>query len=163
MELDSSGNPAVLLTVKDKDKFYEVTNKVKDYDQNMIVIWLDYNGMTDSYAKEGNLCGTSESNCLSAARVSQGFASDVIIQGDFTEDEVNNLVDLINSGSLPCWYCWCYTYWGIINCCISFCWYCFDYFNVIIYILSILNFLACRRCFNTSWNCSLSIRNWYVS
>ena len=25
---DSSGNPAVLLTVKDKDKFYEVTNKI---------------------------------------------------------------------------------------------------------------------------------------
>lgn len=98
---DSSGNPAVLLTVKDKDKFYEVTNKVKDYEKNMIVIWLDYNGMTDSFAKEGNLCGTSGSNCLSAATVSQGFASDVIIQGNFTEDEVNNLVDLINSGSLP--------------------------------------------------------------
>ena len=98
---DSSGNPAVLLTVKDKDKFYEVTNKVKDYEKNMIVIWLDYNGMTDSFAKEGSLCGTSESNCLSAATVSHGFASDVIIQGNFTEDEVNNLVDLINSGSLP--------------------------------------------------------------
>lgn len=98
---DSSGNPAVLLTVKDKDKFYEVTNKVKDYEKNMIVIWLDYNGMTDSFAKEGSLCGTSESNCLSAATVSQGFASDVIIQGNFTADEVNNLVDLINSGSLP--------------------------------------------------------------
>lgn len=98
---DSSGNPAVLLTVKDKDKFYEVTNKVKDYEKNMIVIWLDYNGMTDSFAKEGSLCGTSGSNCLSAATVSQGFASDVIIQGNFTEDEVNNLVDLINSGSLP--------------------------------------------------------------
>ena len=98
---DSSGNPAVLLTVKDKDKFYEVTNKVKDYEKNMIVIWLDYNGMTDSFAKEGSLCGTSGSNCLSAATVSQGFASDVIIKGNFTEDEVNNLVDLINSGSLP--------------------------------------------------------------
>lgn len=98
---DSSGNPAVLLTVKDKDKFYEVTNKVKDYEKNMIVIWLDYNGMTDSFAKEGSLCGTSGSNCLSVATVSQGFASDVIIQGNFTEDEVNNLVDLINSGSLP--------------------------------------------------------------
>lgn len=98
---DSSGNPAVLLTVNDKDKFYEVTNKVKDYEKNMIVIWLDYNGMTDSFAKEGSLCGTSGSNCLSAATVSQGFASDVIIQGNFTEDEVNNLVDLINSGSLP--------------------------------------------------------------
>ena len=98
---DSAGNPAVLLTVKDKDKFYEVTSKVKDYEKNMIVIWLDYNGMTDSFAKEGNLCGTSESNCLSEATVSQGFASDVIIKGNFTEDEVSNLVDLINSGSLP--------------------------------------------------------------
>ena len=98
---DSSGNPAVALTVADKDKFYEVTNKVKDYQQNMIVIWLDYNEMSDSYSKEASLCGTSGSRCLSAARVSQGFASDVIIQGDFTYDEVSNLVDLINSGSLP--------------------------------------------------------------
>lgn len=98
---DSSGNPAVLLTVKDKDKFYEVTNSVKDYEKNMIVIWLDYEDLRDSYSKEGNLCGTSESNCLSAATVSQGFASDVIIQGNFTSEEVSNLVDLINSGSLP--------------------------------------------------------------
>lgn len=98
---DSSGNPAVLLSVKDKDKFYEVTNAVKDYDRNMIVIWLDYNEMTDSFEKEGSMCGTSESNCLSAASVSQGFASDVIIQGNFTQEEVSNLVDLINSGSLP--------------------------------------------------------------
>ena len=98
---DSSGNPAVLLSVKDKDEFYKVTNKVKDYDQNMIVIWLDYDEEEDSYASEGAMCGTDESNCLSAATVSQGFASDVIIQGSFTEDEVSNLVDLINSGSLP--------------------------------------------------------------
>lgn len=98
---DSSGNPAVSLSVKDKDKFYEVTNKVKDYDNNTIVIWLDYNEMTDSYEKDKNLCGSSDSNCLSAATVSQGFASDVIIQGNFTEEEVTNLVDLINSGSLP--------------------------------------------------------------
>ena len=98
---DSSGNPAVALSVKDKDEFYKVTNKVKDYDQNLIVIWLDYNDEEDSYASEGSLCGTDESNCLSAATVSQGFASDVIIQGNFTEDQVENLVDLINSGSLP--------------------------------------------------------------
>lgn len=98
---DSSGNPAVLLSVKDKDKFYEVTNKVKNYDENMIVIWLDYDEMKNSFEKEANNCGTSGSNCLSAATVSQGFASDVIIQGNFTIDEVNNLVDLINSGSLP--------------------------------------------------------------
>ncbi len=98
---DSAGNPAVLLTVKDKDKFYEVTNTISKQDNNMIVIWLDYNDLRDSYEKEGSKCGTSESNCLSAATVSQGFASDVIIQGNFTQEEVSNLVDLINSGSLP--------------------------------------------------------------
>ena len=98
---DSSGQPAVALTVKDKDKFYEVTKKISEQENNMIVIWLDYNELKNSYEREGNLCGTSGSNCLSAATVSQGFASDVIIQGSFTQDEVSNLVDLINSGSLP--------------------------------------------------------------
>ena len=98
---DQNGRPAVSLAVKDKDTFYKVTNAVKDYENNVIVIWLDYNEMTDSYASEGSMCGTSESNCISAATVSEGFASDVIIQGNFTEEEASNLVDLINSGSLP--------------------------------------------------------------
>ncbi len=98
---DSAGNPAVSLSVKDKDKFYEVTSKISGQDNNMIVIWLDYNDLTDSYNKEKGKCGTHGSRCLSAATVSQGFASDVIIQGSFTQEEVSNLVDLINSGSLP--------------------------------------------------------------
>ena len=100
---DSTGNPAVSLSVKDKDKFYEVTKEISERGEgnNYIVIWLDYNDLTDSYAKEKGQCGTSGSRCLSSATVSQGFASDVIIQGNFTQDEVSNLVDLINSGSLP--------------------------------------------------------------
>ena len=98
---DQNGRPAVSLAVKDKDTFYKVTNAVKDYENNVIVIWLDYNEMADSYASEGSMCGTSESNCISSATVSEGFASDVIIQGNFTEEEASNLVDLINSGSLP--------------------------------------------------------------
>ncbi len=98
---DSAGNPAVLLTVKDKDKFYDVTSKVSQQSNNSIVIWLDYNPLRNSYEREKDKCGTSGSGCLSAATVSQGFASDVIIQGNFTQDEVSNLVDLINSGSLP--------------------------------------------------------------
>ena len=98
---DQSGKPAVALSVRDKDTFYKVTNKVKDMSDNVIVIWLDFDDSKDSYSNESSSCGTSDSHCLSAAKVSQAFASDVIIQGDFTEDEVQNLVDLINSGSLP--------------------------------------------------------------
>lgn len=98
---DAKGNPAISLSIKDKDKFYNVTNRVKDYDNNIIVIWLDYQEGEDSYQAEGTSCGTEGSNCLSAATVSQAFASDVIIQGNFTLEEANNLVDLINSGSLP--------------------------------------------------------------
>ena len=98
---DQSGKPAVALSIRDKDTFYKVTNKVKDMSDNVIVIWLDYDDSKDSYSSEASSCGTSDSHCLSAARVSQAFASDVIIQGDFTEEEVENLVDLINSGSLP--------------------------------------------------------------
>ena len=46
-------------------------------------------------------CGSSNSHCLSAATVNQAFASDVIIQGNFTKEEVTELVELINSGALP--------------------------------------------------------------
>lgn len=100
---DASGRPAVALSVKDKDKFFEVTNKVKDFgvNRNLIVIWLDFDENKNKYINESGACGSSSSNCLSAATVSQGFASDVIIQGNFSKDEVKNLVDLINSGSLP--------------------------------------------------------------
>jgi len=100
---DAQGNPAVSLSVKNKDKFFEVTKDISSRGdgKNYIVIWLDYNDLMDSYSKEAGKCGTSGSRCLSAATVSQGFASDVIIQGSFTQEEVSNLVDLINSGSLP--------------------------------------------------------------
>lgn len=98
---DSSGNPAVSLSIADKKTFYKVTNAVKDYDTNIIVIWLDFDEETDSYATESSLCGSDDSNCISAATVSEAFSSDVIIQGNFTEEEASNLVDLINSGSLP--------------------------------------------------------------
>lgn len=98
---DETGRPAVALSVKDKDKFYEVTKKVSETEDNRIVIWLDFDEET-SFEKEQANCGSlSNSKCLSVASVSQGFADDVIIQGNFTLEEVENLVNLINSGSLP--------------------------------------------------------------
>lgn len=98
---DANGRPAVSLIVKDKDKFYDVTKKISEMTDNRIVIWLDYEE-DDSFSKEQANCGSlTSSKCLSVASVSEGFASDVIIQGNFTSEEVENLVDLINSGSLP--------------------------------------------------------------
>ena len=100
---DEYKRPAVSLRIKDTDTFYEVTKKVKNMTNNVMVIWLDYDEVNDSYRKEekNNTCGTSASHCLSAARVEKAFASDVIIQGSFTKEEVTNLVELINSGALP--------------------------------------------------------------
>lgn len=113
----------ISLSVKDYDEFYKQTKKVSEMENNYIVIWLDYEEGTnlvnlgkgygyytslDELDEEGNpkqvlhMCGDLQnSNCLSSAGVSQGFASDVIIQGKFTKEEAQGLVDLINSGSMP--------------------------------------------------------------
>ena len=99
---DDSGNPVVSLSIKDKDEFYKVTKKVSQMKDNRIVIWLDFDENNDSFNNEQYKCGSlNNSRCLSAATVSQGFSSDVIIQGNFEDEEVQNLVDLINSGSMP--------------------------------------------------------------
>ena len=98
---DEQGRPAVLLNIKDKDLFYQVTTNISKSSDKLIVIWLDYNPEEDSYktAKCGSFENLNDAKCLSAATVSQGFSSNVIIQGNFTEEQVKDLVDLINSGS----------------------------------------------------------------
>lgn len=99
---DDRGRPAVSLSIKDKDTFYDVTSKISKRESNVIVIWLDYDENEDSYASEKDKCGSlNDSHCLSAATVSQGFSSDVIISGSFTSEEASSLVELINSGALP--------------------------------------------------------------
>lgn len=99
---DSKGLPAVSLSVKNKDKFYKTTKKVSEMQDNRIVIWLDFDEEKNSFSLEQNSCGSlNNSKCLSVASVSQGFASDVIIQGNFKQEEVKTLVELINSGNLP--------------------------------------------------------------
>lgn len=99
---DSNGKPAILLNIKDKDKFYEVTNSISQTEDKLIVIWLDYDKASgDSYktADCGNFEDVNSTKCLSAATVNEGFSSNVIIQGNFTDEQVKTLVDLINSGS----------------------------------------------------------------
>lgn len=102
---DSYGKPAVALSIADNEAFYRATKKIStmsDTNKRMIVIWLDFENGIDSYTTEKNNCGKLESSrCLSAAGVSQAFSGDVIIQGNFKQEEAEELVKLINSGSLP--------------------------------------------------------------
>lgn len=99
---DNRGLPAVSLSVADKNEFYKITKAISESVDNRIVIWLDFEEGSDSFKNEEDKCGSlNDSRCLSVASVSQGFASDVIIQGNFSTDEVTALVELINSGSLP--------------------------------------------------------------
>ena len=77
---------------------YYTNTKILDDEGNPI---LDDNGeekVTSTFHTCGDL---SNSNCLSIATVPQGFSSDVIIQGKFSKNEATELVDLINSGSMP--------------------------------------------------------------
>ncbi|MDD3821914.1 MAG: protein translocase subunit SecF [Bacilli bacterium] len=102
---DKTGRPAVALAIRDNDKFYEVTNRIKDYPDNRIVIWLDFEEGIDSFQKEQYNCGELDdlkgSKCLSAASVQEAFAGDVIIQGNFTLASAGKLAQAINDGSLP--------------------------------------------------------------
>ena len=100
--IDDNNNPAVSLQIKDKEKFLEVTNAIsaREEGENLIVIWYNFEQGVNSYSKEGISCGSDNSDCLSAATVNEGFASDVIITGNFTKEEAESLATSINAGSI---------------------------------------------------------------
>lgn len=100
LDYDRNTNlPVVALSIKDNDKFYNVTRRISESNDQLITIWLDFEE-GDTYSKEE--CGKSgNKKCISAATVKEAFTDNVIIQGNFTEAEAKELVDLINSGSLP--------------------------------------------------------------
>lgn len=95
----------VKLDIKDTENFYEVTKKIskKPNGENLIVIWLDFVEGLDSYENEKTTCGKDANmKCISSAYVNEALNSNsVVIEGSFTKEEAQNLVDLINSGSLP--------------------------------------------------------------
>lgn len=102
LSYDEEGNPAISLLVKDKEKFLDATTTIsqKESGSNVMVIWYNFETGVNSYAKDGETCGEEGSVCLSAATVSQGFSSDVIITGDFTKEEAESLATSINAGSI---------------------------------------------------------------
>ncbi len=102
LSYDESGKPAISLQVADKEKFLEATTKVSQMtnNENVMVIWYNFESGVNSYAKDKDTCGMESSVCLSAATVSQGFSSDVIITGNFEKEEAEALATSINAGSI---------------------------------------------------------------
>lgn len=94
----------VSLDIKDNDTFYNVTKTVsaKGNNENKMVIWLDFNPGKDSYAAEKDTCGKDGNmKCISAPYVNEALSGNVVIDGSFTKESAQYLVDLINGGSLP--------------------------------------------------------------
>ena len=101
LDYNETGRPVVALKIKDNDTFYQVTSAVSKSEDQLIVIWLDYDETKHSFASMKEECGTSNAACISSATVKEAFSSNVVIEGNFTKEEAQELVDLINSGSLP--------------------------------------------------------------
>ncbi|GIN97969.1 protein translocase subunit SecDF [Siminovitchia terrae] len=95
-----TNQPIVLVKLKDKKKFREVTEKIVSMKpNNQLAIWMDFEEGVDSYKK----AATSDSTkLLSAPNVNQVFnQTDVSIEGNFTTEEAENLANLLNAGALP--------------------------------------------------------------
>ncbi|EJG0114972.1 protein translocase subunit SecDF [Staphylococcus pseudintermedius] len=98
----NTNQPAVTFKLKDSDKFKKVTEEISKKQENVMVVWLDFE-KGDSYEKEK----TKENpKFISAASVNQPINStNVEISGGFQGEkgisEAKQIADLLNSGSLP--------------------------------------------------------------
>ncbi|KMN37690.1 MULTISPECIES: protein translocase subunit SecDF [Lysinibacillus] len=98
---DQQNRPIVSLTLKDAQKFADITSKIaaKPAGQNLLVVWLDFEEGVDSYKAESQ---KAKPRYASAATVSQTLnTTDVMISGNFSVEETKNLAGILNAGALP--------------------------------------------------------------
>ncbi|PCF43181.1 protein translocase subunit SecDF [Staphylococcus delphini] len=98
----NTNQPAVTFKLKDSDKFKKVTEEISKKQENVMVVWLDFE-KGDSYEKEKT---KEDPKFISAASVNQPINStNVEISGGFQGEkgisEAKQIADLLNSGSLP--------------------------------------------------------------
>lgn len=95
-----TNQPIVLVELKDRKKFRDVTEKIYNMrPNNQLVIWLDFEEGKDSYKKE---VGKANPRFLSNPNVNQVFnQTNVSIEGNFTKEEAENLASLLKAGALP--------------------------------------------------------------
>ena len=98
---DDKNRPIVSLTLKDADKFGQVTEQVMNMGpgKNLLVVWLDFEEGVDSYAAEAL---KPDPKFVSAASVTSILnTTDVQISGSFTVPETKEMASILNAGALP--------------------------------------------------------------
>ncbi|TDL88234.1 protein translocase subunit SecDF [Vibrio vulnificus] len=91
--------PVVEVTLKDVNKFKEITQKISSMESptNVLAIWLDFEEGKDSIKDT-----SSQDNMISAPAVSEVFnTKKVYITGQFTVEEAKELAALLDAGALP--------------------------------------------------------------
>ncbi|RSL29246.1 protein translocase subunit SecD [Salibacterium salarium] len=101
---NQANEPVVTVTLKDGDRFGEVTgNIIDEYERgnDRLVIWLDYEE-GDSFSEE---VGKEDPKYLSAPTMPDNgqpiYSKDVQIQGNFELQEAEYIAEVLNAGSLP--------------------------------------------------------------
>lgn len=97
---DQQNKPSVSITLKDGDKFGEITKEIRDMaPENQLIIWLDFEEGKDSYKAER---AKPDPKYLSNPNVDKILnQKNVEITGNFTIEEAQQLASLLNAGSLP--------------------------------------------------------------
>ncbi|MDQ0219335.1 protein translocase subunit SecDF [Peribacillus cavernae] len=96
---DENNQPVVEVTLKDPQKFKEITEQISVMPPptNILAIWLDFEEGKDSIQKP-----ETQDNMISNPQVSEIFDTNkVLITGQFTLEEAKELADLLNAGALP--------------------------------------------------------------
>lgn len=100
-----TNQPIVTLTLKDANKFGDITSKIKNMGpgRNLLVVWMDFEEGVDSYAKEVEKAAKGEQpKYVSAASVTSTLnTTDVMISGSFTVAETKDFAGILNAGALP--------------------------------------------------------------
>lgn len=98
-ETDSSGNPVILLNIKDTALLGEITENVSGLSDTHLVVWLGFEE-GDDYANLSTDASVAKKIIYNATVSSKLETETITVTGSFTKSQAQSTVDLINSGTL---------------------------------------------------------------
>lgn len=98
-ETDSSGNPVILLNIKNTDLLGEITETVSGLSDKHLVVWLGFEE-GDDYANLSSDASVAKKIIYNATVSSKLTTETITVTGSFSKSQAQSTVDLINSGTL---------------------------------------------------------------